>query len=172
MRRPRLLITAIATAALAAGLAVAPAAMAKSSTILWSTTASSATIAKAGKAYTITLPMTSPTSWFTDRPERKAGTTDLLGFLGGWQQNHFDETPPNAALVLHHGDTAMQSIVVLSKPKELARQGKVRFAMRILPKGQVMDMQTMDEKLPTGTMRDVELFIDAGDAAPCAAMPT
>jgi len=35
-----------------------------------------------------------------------------------------------------------------------------------------MDMATMNEKLPTGTLHGVELFIDDGDAATCAAMIT
>jgi hypothetical protein len=117
LRRPRLLTSAIATAALTACLAVAPAAMAKSPSILWSTTAPTAKIAKAGKGYTLTMPMSSPTSWFTDRPARSAGSTTLLGFEGGWQQNAFDRNPPNAALVLHHDGETMQSIVVLTKPK-------------------------------------------------------
>ncbi|MGI9187974.1 MAG: hypothetical protein ACR2J9_10760 [Gaiellales bacterium] len=170
MRRSRLLATAIA--AVAACLAVAPAAMAKSPTILWSTTAPTAQIAKAGENYTVTLPMTSPTAWFTDRPARSAGSTDILGFVGGWQQNHFDRTPPNAAIVLHHDGQTMQSVIVLSKPKELPRQHKIRFNARILPSGKVMDMATMNETLPTGTFRDIELFIDAGDAPACGAMIT
>ena len=172
MRRPRLLIPALATVALAACLAIAPAAMAKSSSILWSTTAPTAKIAKAGKHYTVTVPMTSPTAWFTDRPARSAGSTDILGFVGGWQQNSFDKNPPNAAIVLHHDGQTMQSVIVLSKPKEFPRQRKIRFNARILPTGKVMDMATMNEKLPTGTFKDVELFIDAGDAPACGAMIT
>jgi hypothetical protein len=172
MRRPRFLPSAIATVALAACLAIVPAAMAKSSSILWSTTAPTAKIAKAGKNYTVTVPMTSPTAWFTDRPDRSAGSTDILGFVGGWQQNEFDKNPPNAAIVLHHDGQTMQSVIVLSKPKEFPRQHKIRFNARILPTGKVMDMATMNEKLPTGTFSDVELFIDAGDAPACAAMIT
>ena len=164
-------IIPLITVGVLAFLALGSVASAKPASILWSTTASTLTVAKAGKYYTVTAPANSPTVWFTDRPDRNAGSTTLQGFVGGWQQNEFDKVPPNAALVLRHDGTVMQSVVVLTRPEELAN-GSIRFRAKILPKGDVMDMKTMTMKLPTGTYRNAALFIDAGDAPACPAMIT
>lgn len=139
--------------------------------LLWSTTAKTLTVGKSGKHYTVTAPGDSPTVWFTDRPGRSAGSTTLQGFVGGWETNRFDRSAPNAALVLRRGGKVIQSVVVLTRPTELAN-GSIRFRARILRKGDVMDMQTMDAVLPRGRYRNAALFIDAGDAPACPAMIT
>ncbi len=169
-RRP----LSLAIAAAAAGLAVVPTAMAEGppdQSLLWSTTAPTATVVKAGSNYVITMPGSSPTTWFTDRPGRTAGTTTLQGFVGGWQTNEFDKVPPNAALVLRRNGETTQTVVVLTRPQELAN-GKIRFRAKVLPTGDVADMKTMNMKVPTGTFRNAALFIDAGDAPSCPAMIT
>lgn len=153
------------------GLVLVPVASAESPTLLWSTTAKTLTVGKAGKQYTVTAPGDSPTVWFTDRPDRNAGSTTLSGFVGGWEQNEFNKVPPNAALVLRRGGKVMQSVVVLTRPRELFN-GSIQFRARILRKGDVMDMKTMDMALPRGRYRNAALFIDAGDTPACPAMIT
>lgn len=164
----------ILVASFALMLMVVPSALAAGppdQSLLWSTTAKTLTIGKAGKHYTITAPATSPTVWFTDRPGRTAGTTNLAGFVGGWETNRFDKTAPNAAIVLRRNGTTMQSVVVLTRPRELAN-GNLRFNARIIRTGEVMAMKTRDMTLPTGTYRNASLFIDAGDAPACPATIT
>lgn len=162
---------AAAAIAVAITAAAAPLATAAAPTILWSTTAPTATVAKTGGHYVLTMPGSSPTVWFTDRPARNAGNTTLQGFVGGWEQNAFDKVPPNAALVLKRDGVTTQTVVTLTRPQELAN-GKVRFRATALPTGEVMDMKTMNMAIPLGSFRNADLFIDAGDAPACPAMIT
>lgn len=175
MTRRTTQMAAMAIAATAiTGLALVPGALAEGppdQSLLWSTTAPTATVTKAGSAYVLTAPGNSPTVWFTDRPGRTAGNTTLQGFVGGWETNKFDKVPPNAALVLRRDGVTTQTVVTLTRPKELPN-GKVRFRATVVPTGDVMDMKTMDMEIPTGTFRNAALFIDAGDAPACPAMIT
>lgn len=171
MGRRCAVVLVVSVAIVVMALGGASDARAKSPTILWATTAKSLSIHESGSKYFVKLPADSPTVWFTDRPARRAGTTTLQGFVGGWQQNDFARTPPNAALILRRGDWTTQTVVVLTKPRELA-DGTIRFRARVLPTGEVGGMATMHREIPLGRYRNASLFVDAGDAPPCPAVIT
>ncbi len=77
------------------------------------------------KAYTyadgeLTLLSVSPaTLFFSDRPERIVGhvATDDFVSIWGEGENNFAEDPPNAALSVFTGESTMETVVELLKPR-------------------------------------------------------
>jgi hypothetical protein len=67
----------------------------------------------------LTLIGVSPvTLFFSDRPERIAGTMETAAFIPFWStgQDSFLSDPPNADLSILEGDTLKQVVVVLKEP--------------------------------------------------------
>jgi rhizosphere induced protein len=86
--------------------------------------------------------------WFTDRPERRAGTMTPQALVRGWQAWGFDHDAPNAALTGKHLDV----VVELSKPR--VRGDRLHF-----------DVAPVRGRLPRGNLGAVSTFVDATTAA-------
>lgn len=100
--------------------------------------------------FEITLEGVTPSmTFFSDRPERAAGTVELqegLDLIG------FAEVPPNATLVAHETiGTAEQPVFELTDPVYDAPSGVVGF------RGLLLDPQA---NVPEGDLSDLALFID------------
>ena len=154
----------LVTAAFVAILAFTGIAQAKSS-ILYSLTATNVQVAKANTGgYRVSIPAKAKVSWFTDRPERRAGFASAADLVAGWSANGFDTTPPNAAFVMTHDGATNQMIVVLKKAE---RKGtSVVFTAMQLPHGTMLGMQTTASLKP-GRYPRAELFVDDGTTPPC-----
>ena len=134
--RPRTLITlTAATLAIAAPAAVAQASPAQAQQARNATsylfvfdteTAQMAPIAGKKDAYTFTMPMRSVrhgVTWFTDRPDRDAGTLPMKAFVRLWQRpgaDSFGQDPPNVALNFTLGGDERTFIATMSSPKIVA----------------------------------------------------
>lgn len=86
--------------------------------------------------------------WFTDRPERRAGTMTARALVRGWQAWGFADDPPNAALTGHDLDV----VVELSAPR--VRNGRLHF--HVAP---------VRGRLPRGKLGAVSAFVDATSTA-------
>lgn len=99
---------------------------------------------------TIALPAEQVT-WFTDRPERRAGTMSLTSFVDSWGAVGFRQDPPNAALDLTRARKATIVTATMVAPR-IRRDGALVF--RAIP----LDGQ------PTRRHFDsVAAFVDPGD---------
>ena len=150
--RPRTLI-ALAAAALAVA---APAAIAQTSPapvpsqqarnatsylfVFDTETAQMAPIAGKKDAYTFTMPMRSVrhgVTWFTDRPDRDAGTLSMKSFVRLWSSpgaDSFGQDPPNVALNFTLGGGERTFIATMSAPKIVpsrAGDGTTSFQARM-----------------------------------------
>ena len=150
--RPRTLI-ALAAAALAVA---APAAIAQTSPapvpsqqarnatsylfVFDTETAQMAPIAGKKDAYTFTMPMRSVrhgVTWFTDRPDRDAGTLPMKSFVRLWSSpgaDSFGQDPPNVALNFTLGGGERTFIATMSAPKIVpsrAGDGTTSFQARM-----------------------------------------
>lgn len=134
--------------------------------VLYSVAAPSALITGKASSPRITLPGSSPTLWFTDRPQRTAGSGTLSAFIKTWKANRFDEVPPNAAVLLTRKGKQTQAIVTLSNPRVNA--GNVSFIIRPLSIGEVsLGMSANSMTLPSGEFDRAELFIDDAGSLQC-----
>lgn len=88
----------------------------------------------AGDGYDLRLAEVSPTtSWFSDRPERKAGTQTTGTMISDWEAFGFASDPPNAALVFtDRAKTEDTVIVELSEPRYDAGARELRYRARLL----------------------------------------
>lgn len=155
----------VATAFAVAVTAAAPTASAAmpvpaASAVLYSTLAGAATVTVSAHTTSITLPGDSPTTWFTDRPARKAGLTTLTQLASSWKAAGFEKSAPNAAIVMHQGATASQVVVTLSRPR--IEGSLVTFTATPLPKAKVLGMASRGVP-QAGNYGATELFIDGTD---------
>lgn len=130
--------------------------------ILWAGTVATATVTRAGSTTSVSVPSSAPLAWFTDRPERRAGTTTVKGLASKWTQWGFSADPPNAAIAIGSGRTQRTYVVTLSHPRIGAAH--TTFRARAVPSGRIMGMRNMGT-LPRGTFRNAGLFVDGG--GPC-----
>ena len=100
--------------------------------------------------FEITLEGVTPSmTFFSDRPERAAGTVEMQE---GLDLIEFEEVPPNATLVSQETiGTAEQPVFVLTDPFYDAPSGVVGF------RGLLLDPQA---NVPEGDLSDLALFID------------
>lgn len=113
-------------------------------------TATSGTMEADGDAYTLTLSgVPAATTYFTERPERRAGTVPTSE-IGGSVEDAADD-PPNAAIVADQaGSPAVFAFELLSLDHDPAT-GTLTARIQALP----------GETPPVGALGAVELFIDA-----------
>ncbi len=149
-------VTLIAAAPSASAAMPVPA----TSALLYSTLASASTVTVSAYSTSITLPGDSPTTWFTDRPARKAGMTTLATLASRWTAAGFEKSAPNAAIVMHQGGAAKQVVVTLSRPR--IEGSLVTFTATPLPKAKVLGMASSGVPA-AGNYGSTEIFIDGAD---------
>jgi len=132
--------------------------------ILYSADARGATIVKSGTTLRLSVPANTRTAWFTDRPERRAGSTTLAGLVAVWDASGFRKDPPNAALLLTHRGETRTHVVTLSDPRHV--RGRVSFRLRAVPRG-VEAGHAHTHDLVAGRYGRAALFIDDAAYPPC-----
>lgn len=149
---------------IASALPVAVAGAAPAPGILYSLDAKGPTIAKSGKALRLSMPAGTPVTWFTDRPARQAGTTNLRNLAAIWEASGFTKDPPNAALLITHAGEERTHVVTLRAPR--VADGRVSFALREVPTGtEAGHRHTHD--VAAGRYGRARLFIDDAALTPC-----
>ena len=136
--------------------------------LLFSVIAPSLTISTEGDAHRVSMPVDSPVAWFTDRPERVAGSFDMNAFVSIWDAEGFNVDPPNAALAVTVNGEQHQHVVELSDPR-------VEGAMVSFHSVDVGDDESTDpvagrsatHDVAVGTFGPSELFIDSASTSPC-----
>ena len=136
--------------------------------LLFSVLAPTMVVASDGANFTLTIPSTATTAWFTDRPERNAGSFTVADLVSIWSAEQFDTDPPNAAVVVTVNGEQHQHIVELSDPKVI--ETSIRF--RAVDVGddagtEAVAGRTATHDLLVGRFQDAELFIDNGVGPPC-----
>ena len=150
--------------ALVVVLVLAPAAQAAKPAILYSIDARSATVSKAGKAHRLALPAGSRVVWFSDRPQRHAGTLTLTDLVAIWDASGFVADPPNAAVILAEHGESRTHVVELTKPRVAGSQ--VSFAMTAVP-GAVEAGHAHTHDVAAGSYGRAAVFIDDAATIPC-----
>ena len=151
----------VAIAAVAAPSAYAAKATPSESALLFSTLASTSSVSVSAHSTSITLPGNSPTTWFTDRPVRKAGATTVGDLAIQWKSLGFASAPPNAAIVMHQNGQAMQVAVTLSNPRIFG--SLVTFTTKQLDSGRVLGMSSRST-MRAGNYGATEIFIDGASS--------
>ena len=107
-----------ATALVVAGASATTLAAATApSSILWAGKVPSATVTRTGSTTSVAVPSSAPLAWFTDRPERRSGTTTVKGLAANWTKWGFTADPPNAAIAIGSGRRQHTYVVTLSHPR-------------------------------------------------------
>lgn len=103
------------------------------------------------------------TTWFTDRPERAAGTHSTASFFAGWTGLGFTSDPPNAAIALTGGQKNADTLVVkFGRPRYDAKARTLRMKVRRLgtdAKVRSGHERRADRRLPR-RFGAVSLFVD------------
>lgn len=137
--------------------------------ILYSVDAKGPTVVQSGGGLRLTLPANATVTWFTDRPSRLSGRTNMQGLVDRWDASSFSQDPPNAALVLTDRGVERTHVVKLLRPRHA--NGRVSFAIRALPAvTEAGYVQT--HELVTGRYGLATLFIDDAAYPPCPSMIT
>jgi len=142
----------------------APSLAAAKGSVLYSVTTGDINIWHQGGAAHVSVPVKAKLSWFTDRPERRAGMGTAADLAAGWVANRFDRTPPNAALVTVRNGRSMQTIITLRNP--VRQGGRVSFVYRVVAQGAMLGMRTTGRPR-VGHYRG-ELFVDDATTPPCS----
>lgn len=121
-------------------------------------------VAKSGTTFRMSMPASSGVTWFTDRPNRKAGYLTLKQFYAMWQGNGFDTDPPNAALLLTRKGVEKTHVVEMTDPT--LENGRVSFAVRPV-KGVTEAGHRHTHPLAAGSYGRSRLFIDDATLSPC-----
>jgi len=152
-------VVTVVVAAFAAPSAYAAKATPSETALLFSTLASTSAVTVSAHSTSITLPGNSPTTWFTDRPVRKAGTITVGELAIQWKSLGFASAPPNAAIVMHENDRSMQVAVTLSNPRIFG--SLVTFTTKKIASGSVLGMSSQTS-MRAGIYGATEIFIDGG----------
>ena len=141
--------------------------------LLFSVLAPTMEVAANGADFTLTIPTTSPIAWFTDRPERTAGSITADDLVSMWSAEEFDTDPPNAAIVVRVNGETHQHVVELTAP--IATALSVSFHVRDVG-DETADNAVAGRKathdVAVGVFANAELFIDDGVYPPCASTMT
>lgn len=134
--------------------------------IVYALDATGAVIAPSGGSLRLSMPASTPVTWFTDPPARRAGSIRLSELAGVWTASGFVEDPPNAALQTIDNGIERTSVVEMTKP-QVAR-GRVSFAIRQVRKGKEAGRRHTHH--PTaGSFARARMFIDDAALSPCPA---
>ncbi len=151
-------------------LAVAlPAAGSAAPSVLFSVDPPSVRITGKPGALVLSVPATSPVTWFSDRPARRAGRTSLRSLAGLWQSFGFVADPPNAALILRSVGEDTTHVVSLGMPRVAGK--RVVFRVRAVSGDPVAGVHHVDP-LAVGRYGRSAIFIDDAPAPPCPATVT
>lgn len=135
--------------------------------LLYSVVASRLEIVGDGVGFSVILPADSNVAWFSDRPERRAGTMTLSQLVAMWSTQGFDEVPPNAALVVARGATERQHVVELSDPVLEGSDIVMRAVALDEADGEDTIGRAHVHDIRPGRYRRAELFIDSANLPPC-----
>lgn len=117
-----------------------------------------------GGLFLLTLSTPAPNvTIFTDRPDRLASTLSKEDLVQQWASFGFNQSPPNAAIVVHDAPVNQNALVVeLSDPQIVGTS--LQYMARVLPapEGTFAQFGT-DDGLPTNFDR-ASLFIDNASA--------
>ena len=88
--------------------------------VLFVADAPRARISRSSGEVRLSLPAQTPITWFSDRPDRHTGRTNLRQLVTTWSAVGFDSDPPNAALVMtdRRGRERIH-VVTLSEPRRV-----------------------------------------------------
>lgn len=136
--------------------------------LLFSVLAPTMVVTADGTGFRLTIPATSPTAWFTDRPARNAGSFTAAELISLWSAEEFDVDPPNAAVVVTVNGVQHQHVVELSDPQAIG----TNISFKAVDVGDdaataPVANRTATHDLLAGTFKDAELFIDNGTGSPC-----
>lgn len=138
--------------------------------ILYSAIAPKARIVKSGATTTLHLPARTEMTWFTDRPGRQAGRTDLGQVAATWSAVGFDTDPPNAALLLTDAKGRERThVVTLGEPRRSG--GRVSFEVTVV-EGGVEAGHAHIHGLRRGAYASARMFIDDAATPPCPSLVT
>ena len=180
IRRPLVIGSALVSVlALAAGCSSVksaletPQADASEVSVLFSVLAPSMDVAVSGDAFTVSVPANSSTAWFTDRPDRNAGTMTVADLVSTLSAQGFDVDPPNAAVAVTVNGEQHQHVVELSNP--VVAGGVVAF--RAVDVGDDASADAVAGRNAThsvivGHFENANLFIDNATQTPCASSIT
>ena len=123
--------------------------------------------------FRLTIPASSSTAWFTDRPVRNAGSFTAAELISIWSAEEFDVDPPNAAVVVTVNGVQHQHVVELSDPQTIG----TNISFRAVDVGDDAETDPVANRAAThdmfaGTFKDAELFIDNGTGSPCPSSMT
>lgn len=136
--------------------------------LLFSIISPTMTIAAEGDGFRLTIPASASTAWFTDRPERNAGSFTAVDFVSLWSAEKFDDVPPNAAVVVTVNDEQHQHVVELTDPQ--TTDTTVSFHAEDVGDDEATDDvagRGATHDVRVGTFTNAELFIDNGVGPPC-----
>lgn len=155
---------------LAAGIALVavavPVAAGAPPGILYAADAGSVRISRAADGMRMSLPASTRVTWFTDRPDRRAGTTTMRGLAGIWSASGFASDPPNAAVIIDDAADRRTHVVTMSRPRLTADGRRVSYRIVAVPDGAEAG-HVASHDLRGGRYRRAQLFIDDAAEPPC-----
>jgi len=141
--------------------------------ILFSVLAPTMDVSVSGDSFTMSLPADSSTAWFTDRPERNAGSMTLADLVSMWSAQGFDTDPPNAAVAVTVNGEQYQHVVELTNP--VLTGAAVTFRVVDIGDDEAADAvagRDATHDVSAGTFGATEVFIDNATQPPCASTIT
>lgn len=141
--------------------------------ILFSVLAPTMDVSVSGDSFTMSLPADSSTAWFTDRPERNAGSMTLADLVSMWSAQGFDTDPPNAAVAVTVNGEQHQHVVELTNP--VLTGAAVTFRVVDIGDDEAADAvagRDATHDVSAGTFGATEVFIDNATQPPCASTIT
>jgi len=141
-----------------------------SPSILYAASATKARLLESGSSMILRLPARASVTWFTDRPQRQAGGTDLAQVAATWAAVGFDTDPPNAALVLvDRKGRERTHVVTLGVPR--LSGNRVDIAITLVDGGTEAGYAQI-HGLRKGRYESARMFIDDAANPPCPAVVT
>ncbi len=135
--------------------------------ILYSLDAGSSRVVKEGTGHRLFMPAGTRVTWFTDRPEREAGSISLRDLAALWGPSGFVKDPPNAALIVREAAGDRTHVVELTKPRTTKK--RVSFRLTESP-SQREAGYAHSHDVKAGRYAHARLFIDDAALSPCRAM--
>ena len=189
-RRGWLSIAALSAGALTLGALTAPASLAQSSAVgasaestatefdptssspqvLFVTDVSRARIIRTADEVRLSLPARASMTWFSDRPGRHTGRTNLRQLVSTWSAVGFDNEPPNAALVLtdRRGRERIH-VVTLRDPRRVGSW--IHVTVTIVDDEAEVGYSNI-HGLKAGRYTRAQMFIDDAANPPCPTLVT
>lgn len=123
-------------------------------------------LSRDGVTWPLTMPAATSVTWFTDRPQRKAGMTTLSGLAAIWGVSGFTADPPNAALLMRDGGKERAHVVERTDPRVV--HNRVSFDVKAIEGGSESGY-AHTHGLRASSHDLGRLFIDDAVLAPCPA---